>query len=302
MSLPKRVQAELEAAEALQAQMDQQALANAPQAIGISQVPPPVPNEPPSANPPPPPAPVPPPPPKEDFEHKYKVLQGMYAADVKNLSKQLSELTSQFQSFRETKAPAPEPVKATVDPKDVEAFGADLIEMVQRYAERQAAEVERRLTALEATVHGVAAQSAQTQEQTFYATLNRIVPDWRDINVDPRWLAWLGQRDPVYGAPRQAALDQAFSRLDAEHVASVFNAFVASLPAAPAPASLEDQVAPSSVSSTPPAAPAARPVITQKSITDFYNDVSRGRYVGRESEQARLEAEINAALAEGRVR
>lgn len=37
-------------------------------------------------------------------------------------------------------------------------------------------------------------------------------------------------------------------------------------------------------------------------VTAFYNDVARGKYAGREREQERIEALINQALAEGRIR
>jgi hypothetical protein len=47
---------------------------------------------------------------------------------------------------------------------------------------------------------------------------------------------------------------------------------------------------------------ASKVLLTEKQITDFYNDVARGRYRGREAEQQRIETEINNAISEGRVR
>lgn len=307
MTLPKRVQADLQAAEALEAKIQQErAQPDNTVADAAALVATPPPNEPQSA-PPEPVAPEPPPPPpqpREDFEQKYRTLQGKYSAEVPQLQRQLNELNAQHQRMlaeqakREQKA---EPQAA--DPKDIENFGADLIEMVRRYIGQQDTAYEQRFAALEQKVSGVSHQSATTLEQTFYATLDQLVPDWKDINTDQRWLAWLGETDPVYGAPRQAALDAAHERMDVQRVANVFRAYKASLPPpAKPPSSLANQVAPSGAASAQPTAAPAKPVLSQKAITDFYNDLGRGRYAGREAEAASIEAEINLAVAEGRVR
>jgi hypothetical protein len=310
MSLPKRVQADLQAAEALEAKMlEQRSQAPATvQSVASLSVPPAA-NEPPSEPqqaPPVEPAPAPVAP-KDDFEHKYKVLQGMYAADVTRLNKQSGAVTSQLQTLaaelQALKAVREAPTQpAPADPKDLENFGADLIEMVQRYAERKAAETESRIAALERQVLGVTQSTAATLEQSFYATVDQLVPDWRELNENPRWLAWLGEVDPVYGAPRQAALNAAHQKMDAPRVAAVFNAYKATVPAPPPQSSLANQVAPSGAASVVPASTAPKPVFSEKSITDFYNDLGRGKYAGRQAEADAIEAQINAAVAEGRVR
>lgn len=310
MDHSKRVQADLQAAEALEAQL-QAPTSGAPVVTSVADL-----VAPPAANPPPneptqqqaPVEPVAQPaPPKEDFEHKYRVLQGMYSADVASTKKQLSEMERRFAGVvdelttlkaRETSA-APAPA---VDSKDVENFGADLVEMVQRHMDKVLALVNTRLGTLEQKVNGVTQQTALTQEQQFYATLGTLVPDWKEINVDQRWLAWLAQEDPVYGAPRQAALDVAHQRMDPVRVASVFKAFKDGLPPPPAPSSLADQVAPSGAASVVPVATPPKPFLSEKAINDFYRDLGRGFYAGREAEANQIEAEINAAVAEGRVR
>jgi hypothetical protein len=262
---------------------------------------------------------TPPPPPAEDWAQKYRTLQGMFAqktgelqAQNKTYASQLAQMQQQLDALMQSrKEEAKE--KPQVDPKDIENFGADMVEMVQRYAERvfqsmsdqfgKAAQVlDGRVAALEKAVTGVTTRTEATLEQQFYAALKGAVPDWEQINQDQRWLDWLGETDPVYGVPRQAALDRGREALDAQRVANIFNTFKASLPQKRQD-SLANQVAPNGAAAPNPAPQQqTKPVITQKFIEKFYNEYAKGRYAGRDEEANRIIAEIDEAAAQGRIR
>lgn len=314
--LPKAIQAQLEKAEAIEQQMSDAAkppptaletgAAQAQQAEAPPQVPPSP--EPPAAPQPPAPAPVPQQPqqPQVDWEHKFRTVQGMLSERdrrIDALERKLSEKAAE--------APKP-PEKPSADPKDIEDFGKDLVEMVMRNSEKLMAkyqsmleELGGRVARLEQGVSAANETSAFTAEQVFLTKLGQAVPDWEQINVDQRFLGWLSEVDPIYGQPRQAALDAASQRFDAQRVANIFLTFKRQLTAVqpPSPSALETQVSPSASAGTPQPQPAPnKPVYTQKQLTDFYNDVARGRYRGREAEATQIEAEINNAIAEGRVR
>lgn len=251
----------------------------------------------------------------EDWEQKFRSLQGRMrseSADAQAANKQLLSQMAQMQQQITVLASAKATeAKPAADPRDVENFGPDMLEMVHRYADRlvqnaytqlneSVKAVADRVTNLETSVTGVTQRTEVTLEQQFYAALAGAVPDWQQINLDERWLEWLAAQDPVYGAPRQAALDMARERLDAQRVVNIFNEFKRMLPAVPPRPSLADQVAPTTVSAqTPVAAPAAM-FLSQKFVERFYNDKAKGRIVGAEAE--RIEAEINRAAAEGRIR
>lgn len=270
------------------------------------------------------PAPAPVQEPQEDFRQKYLSLKGMFDSMVPNLQKQLAQSESKTADFasqvaalraemEKLKTPATKPAEA-VDPKDVQEFGLEMVEMAQRAAERVLAQwgaqinakfdsVDKRVADIEAALKGIGQQTAATAGQTFEARLSALVPNWEQINVDSRWLQWLAETDPVFMRPRQVALDEAAAALDPEKAAKIFNAFLATLPATPttpAPSALEAQVTPSSGGS-PVSVQAAKPVFSSKQIEAFYADMARGRYRGREVEAAAIEAEINRAIAEGRV-
>lgn len=313
MALPRNVERQLAEAETLHqslqdaaAQPQTDVIDNASQLAPAASAP--------AVEPPPPlahPAPVEP---KIDYEQKYKTIQGMYNAEVPRLQSQnrsmesdLVALKEQVRALSQAAQQAAKPAaKQATDPKDIEAFGADLIDMVQRQASASHAalrdEFAARITALEATVNGVSQKANDSLESQFYASLRAMVPDWQQINTDERWLAWLGEEDPTFGLPRQAALERAHSIKDAGRVAALFVQFKNALPK-PKQESLDSQVAPTSTGAPTPTtqAEAPRQRISQKFVQSFYREVAQNKYRGREAEAARIENEINLAAAEGRI-
>lgn len=317
-NLPPAVQQQVEAAEALLAASNQTAQPQAPTEAEPAQEPAPQ-NEPPAQEAP---AQQPTAAPQADdvWERKYKTLQGLFNAEVpklqqrnKDLSAQLHEAIERMDKLAQQQSQKPEPQKPTLDPQDVENFGSDLVEMVQRQTQRVLGSVaakldgvvasfEARLASVEQALKGTTQTVAVTAEEVFFNKLASVVPDWEQVNASENFLAWLGEADPIYGQTRQAALTAAQQNLDVARVSAIFNAFKATLPKAnPAQGNLAKQVSPKTAASAPPA-PTEKPVVTQAQIQAFYKEVATGKYRGREVEAAQLEAIINEAIADGRVR
>lgn len=320
MALPPQVQAALDAAEATLA------AGNPAPTMGEADATQANPFEPVVASPPPvevmlEPAPAPAPAKQEDpaWEARYKSLQGLFNKEVPALQQQvkvlegnLHEAVARLDRASTEKEQVPQK-SLQADARDVESYGEDMVAMVSRVAQgviTQAAQaLEARASALETKVaqlsdamQGATQAVALTAEQAFFERVDKLAPEWETINGSQAFLAWLAEADPVYGIPRQLALDDARTALDAVRVASVFNAFAPTAPVpAPAPDLLDAQISPRSVASPAPAA-TDKTVITQAQITAFYDDVRKGAYRGNEVEGIRLEGIINTALAEGRVR
>lgn len=317
MALPQAVQRQVEAAEALLTGGTQPA--DQPQAETQAQ---PEPQQEPTAaesvsTPQPSPAPQQP---QNEWEQRYKVLQGKFNNEVPSLHHQVKDLTRKLQDqsermeqlsrSQETKQAEQ---KQAADPKDVDAFGADLVEMVQRVTQQTLGGItakmdgllsgfQQRLAYVEQQLQGTSQTVAYTAEQTFFAQLSKAVPDWEKINADQRFLTWLGEVDPVLGSNRQAALDTAQKNMDANRVAAIFRAFESALPKTPVKPgnNLSKQISPSSVASAAPT-PTDKPILTQAQVQAYYKDVATGKYRGREAEAAKLESIINQALAENRI-
>lgn len=255
--------------------------------------------------------PAPPVPPAVDWEQKYRSLQGVFNSQVPALQGQVKALQDQMEAIK-AKTPEPAP-KPDADPKDAEVFGADVVDMVVRTAKGllvpQVASLQSRVAKLEQLADSLMQTSTVTAEEVFFRAVDAEVPDWEAINRDQRFLDWLAEVDPVYRQPRGAALTQARQALDARAVVAIFKVFKQqteppkpAAPAAPRP-SLQQQVSPgSTTASVTPTAPSAKPLVTQREIEVFYNELAQGKWRGREQQAAAREAEINQALAEGRVR
>jgi hypothetical protein len=310
MSLPTPVQRQLDAAAAAQQALNTPATEPAPPAVEVPKEPEPAPPAPALQAPAPAPTPAAP----VDTENALRTLRGRMEAEqrraneaIRLAQEQNAQLQQRLAHLEQAAAQKPnEPAKDTQDHKD---FGEDLVEMVRRQSALQlqqfqsvATKLEGRIAALEQSINGVSQRTTMTLEQQFYATLDGLVPDWRAINDDERWLAWLAEVDPIFGAQRQAALTDAHNAFDAKRVANVFAKFKAELPKpTPAP-SLASQVAPSSAPAAAPTPAPAKPFVSEKEIVAFYRDIAQGKYRGRQADQARKEQEFNLAIAEGRVR
>lgn len=315
-ALPPSVQRQLDEATALEAQL--YGPAPTPTVVNTdvpqpAETPQPAPAE---------PAPVeqPAPQPEEEtFRQRYNVLQHKYNAEVPRLHAQLREavanitqLTAEVQCLQQ--ATAQQPTSVPQDEEDAERFGEDLMAAIDRRATALAqqmlqsrdGEITQYIRSLEAKLENVGERVVQTDQERFYAALAQRVPQWESINGNQAWLAWLSEVDPVYGQPRQAALDAAANALDANRVAAIFNAFneltgkpVDAKAKETARKQLERQIAPQPASASAPSQ-AAGEHWTQADYERAY-DPRIHRQVGPE-QAAQMMAEADKALAEGRVR
>lgn len=317
MSLPRAIQKQVEDADALVAQMNGQP-ANTDTDPAPDPQPDPQPPEPQPQNvsPEPDPKPVVP---EETWERKYNILQGKYDAEVPRLHAQMRELNAQLQQLIADNAvlkaqkPEPtEPAKTLITEQDKEAFGSDLLDLIDRATEQKIAgyrdteaQLKAEIAELKGKLGNVSERQVVSDKDRFLAGLSQQVPDWQVLNTDDGFLAWLAEVDPVYGLPRQTALNNAYEMLDATRTANIFKQYKALT--APAQTqqnkpNLQSQVAPTR-SRTSPAPATASPekrLFSQNEITQFYEEWRRG-FIDND-EAVRLEKEIHAAIAEGRIR
>ena len=259
--------------------------------------------------------------PDEKWAHKYHTLKGMYDAEVPRLHSELREMKAQLQQLaadnaelKEAKtAPAPTAASLITD-EDKEAFGPDLIDLIERATEAKVAtlrateaELRSQVKELKGQLGNVTERQVMSDKDRFLVGLGQQVSDWEQINVDPGFIEWLQEVDPVYGIPKNVALNNAYENLDINRVANIFKAYKQTLaPAAPPPVQnrqqeLQRQVAPTRTRTTSqPNEGMDKPIFSTQDIEKFYSDWRRGYYT--DDEAASMESQINAAVAEGRVR
>lgn len=262
-------------------------------------------------------------PPSDDqaWERRYRTIQGKYnaevprlTADLKDLRNQLATALTEIDRIKALKAEASQSQQPLVTDKDVEAFGSDLIDVIDRKAREVAGnmvstrmrELETENSRLKEQLTGVSERQVTNDRRTYFMELARMVPDYEALNVDQGFMDWLAEVDPLSGASRQDYLTSAWNAFDASRTAALFNTYKETL-ARPAPVSqpkqqLQRQVAPgtSKASSAAPT-PASAKIWTVGEIEQFYHNVRRGQFHGKDAERVSIEAEIDQAVAEGRV-
>jgi hypothetical protein len=264
-------------------------------------------------------------PPSPDWEARYQTLQGKYNTEMAELRGQvrsLQDILATSQQQREQPREQPTHTGTTVPAADVDAYGQDLIDGVNRWVDARyatrIAELERRVGAAEQNGQSIRQLELHSAATSVEASLDRALPEWRSINVDPNFVAWLATEDPFSGQRRQDMITRAYESGNAARTLAFFQAYQREhtavspsptiLPTQTAPAAdrlpLADLAVPGRAPTAAPPAPGApsKRIWTTSEISAFYRQAQRGAYRDRPEEYARIEADIIAAPLEGRVR
>lgn len=313
-------------------------------------VPPPA-HTPEPSEPPAPPAPqpasptspqTPPAPPAEEltadqWRHRYLSMQGRYqqtATALGAMQEQMQEMGDELmrsqQEIERVRGAGPHPgVQPAVPaptqfltPEEIQAYGPEFIDVVQRAAR---ASIMPDLQNLQGGMQQAVKQIGQRVQKVTVGSvqqqLDSALPEWRALNVDPRFKAWCNSPDIYSGQVRGRLLNAAFQAADAPRVLAFFKGFLAEEQATgqlPDPQTIEpappprtpaiplDSLAapgrPRPANGNNPAAPADKPIFTRNQIAGFYQAVRQGHYSGRDAEKNAMEQSIFLAQREGRVR
>ena len=291
MALPRGVQEQADQAKAIQAQLSGQ-----PQDADPTVTTPPSPELDDKGEP-------------VDWEKRFKGLQRTHQKTTEELTAlrgNNEQLAAEAADIKKLLDKADEADPATQAPVFTEAeikeYGQDFLDMVVRVAGNINAgkthdDIAEELQKVKGTLNNIVTTQVQTEEDRFYSTLDKMVPDWEQINESDAFKAWLKEKMPLTASERQRFLEAAQKRFDVETVASFFTTFKGE----------------SGVSYMPDTktAPGNQPIVeggqetfivTQAEIANFYDECKKGMWKGRETEARENEMKINRAIKEGRVR
>lgn len=247
------------------------------------------------------------------WKHRFDTVQGILNAEMPRLHAQLKEQAAQIQKLQERPVEEDPRNDDARDVKDVEDYGADLIDMVNRKAEtivrkvlaQEIAAFRKEIGAVQEQVGQVSNHVAQSAEERFWGEVMTLVPDWRQVDSDPSWIQWLDTTPEFAEDTYRELASKAIAKGDAQKVAKLV-ALWKGPQAVPTPqpqpdpqAELRRQVAPSSTKSNQPTLPAGK--IWTRQEYEAAMDVRNVQRLGPK-EAERLEADANKAVAEGRVR
>lgn len=259
-----------------------------------------------------------------DWEQKYRTLDGKYTAEVPRLQAQNNVLKDRLdamekQILADKSAKATPPVETAVErllnSEEIEDYGEDMISVVKRAAREEFGPELSKLREENEQLRGELGQVedniASTSQSSLFDSMDRDLPEWRSINTNPEFLDWLSQADVYSGLTRQDLLTKAFESQDTSRVMRFFRGFKAEqtpdvTAATPTQesqgSSLDTLVAPGKPKgSTDTGGARSENIWTEKSIAQFYRDVQKGQFKGRDPEKDALERDIFAAMKDGRI-
>lgn len=325
MALPKQIQAQIDAVAAYEQQVaDANKPADEPKPDDQTTPEDPKPEEVKNAEP----VPVEPTKTQDDdnsdkWKQRYLSLQGQFNSQMSTLQQQVKTLTERLEETTEqlakkTEQPPAEPTEL-VTTKDVEAFGDDLVDLARRIAREEFGKRETKyldkIEALETQLteaKGQVGEVAQTQHKNatemFFDSLTRALPTWEQIQSTPECQAWLANRIPGSSATWNDALQYAAQQRDIGKVLEVFETFFEKNPAlnpkakqqqSSAKSELQRQVAPGK-SSASSAQGTQKRVYNSAEYQAESNRIVRLMQQGKHDEALRIQADLDAALTEGR--
>lgn len=193
----------------------------------------------------------------DEWEQRYRTLQGKYDSEVAPLRAQVQGLERVIATMSSeprpaaTPTPAPAATTVVIPDKDKEEFGEDLIAAARRWARAEVSEEIRGLRSDLDAIKGDVSKTASAQHDTVVMTgrqsvmaaldrdpeLGAAAPNgaratdgatnqWRVINDNPQFITWLQQDDPFSGQNRLRLLREAFDAGNAPRMKTIFKAFM----------------------------------------------------------------------------
>lgn len=269
-----------------------------------------------------------------EWARRYNSMRGRYDALLRTngaMEQQMTQLgqelvrtqnlVSQLQQAPPQAQAQPGNHNNLITDEDRASYGDELIDMATRAARGAVAP---ELEELRNENKRLTQRVQNTGKRELFATLDREVPTWRALNNAVQFKAWLRLPNIYTGALRGNMLKAAVDGAEAPKVISLFKDFLAEAAATgqqvPQAQQIEQQ-APAAVphvaalaldtlaapgrarpASGDTQVPADKPIYTRDQISRFYSDSRKGLYAGREAEYRAIEADLQKAQGEGRIR
>lgn len=236
----------------------------------------------------------------EAAENRYRTLAGMIHVKDEEI-RRLQELIAQFADAKPNDQ-QPQASQGPDEQKDIDEFGADMVDMVKRVVSRALGDVYRRLAALEQNTTQAQQVMTETRKERFERRLTELVPNWREIDVTPEFGVWLKSSNARLELAQRYMADY-----NAEGIAELFQMYMlqngmyqpkAADTQVEQQKRLEKKVAPAkSVASAQQPVSSEKKTWTRTEIAEVYRN--RRSYDAKTF--AELEREIAQAQREGRV-
>ncbi len=186
----------------------------------------------------------------EALQHKISVLEGKLNKEpprlheeIKRLNAVVTNQNSLIENMRGGKAESPEEdeaptPRAKLNPKSYEDYGEEFVNMAE-HLNKQSEEFEGLITDAKKTrdqINTVDKKLSESRQASFDERMTRELSNWKELDQDPGWHAWLSEPYGHSRLTRQQVLEDAVSEGSEKDVAGMFKEWkpeLADTPAAP---------------------------------------------------------------------
>ena len=222
---------------------------------------------------------------------------------------QLKELKDQILYWKDKAAAAPEVdiFDSVVTDADKDTIGTEAVDVIKRLTSKASEaqvnplklEIERLNKEKESTRKNKEEQESKDSSDKFLTSLEGLVSNWREIDINPEFLIYMDNVDEYSGYPRSTLFKRAYTANDVGRVAGFMKDFVKSQKPE---VTLEEMVGPTGSSTV--ASPAHKQegeVIPISFVEEFENAVIKGHYKQKSNEANKIQTKIDLAFKEGRI-
>lgn len=236
------------------------------------------------------------------WEQRFRVTEGLLAtertgrtSDAQATRQRIAEMQTQIDALQAGVPAAPTDLTRFFTAEQIEKFGEEQCRTMATAAEA-AADAKIR-TAIETQVKPLVdarkadqVSAAQAASDRFTDALTEAYPNWRAVDVDPGWLAWLAQPDEATGLHRQTILDNYGQRRDAARIAQMFRQYEGTTQPPVPPLAPHGNAANGNGAPPAPTPVATKGKPTKAEIQDFYKRKALGKV--KEPEREEFEARL----------
>jgi hypothetical protein len=243
-----------------------------------------------------------------DWKSRYKSLRSHHDATIYDLRQELASLKATYVDLHkknivlvkqlEEKVGVDESSMFTDEEREV--LGVEAIQALQK-ATRNAVEPLKRQLDEERDMRvrqqeASAKRLGEENRVSFISRFSKLVPNYQKIDSDQNFLKYMAGIDPASGYDRTTLFQRAVSNGDVSRAAEFYKDYLKRLNP------LDSKITPTGVPGNQPNTSGNKEIITKAFIDQFYNDIIKGKYRGKDSLQRETEAKIDRAVLEGRIR
>lgn len=264
---------------------------------------------------------------EDEWKHKYEVLQGKYNAEVPRLNAEVRLLKTETDAYKvhmgelqrqmEDVLKSSNPSSPSVADADIESiksieeqYGSEFVGKLRNLFNK---EFQNTLKPYNEKLADIEARQNRSAWDTYFNAISSRIPNWQSINRDPAFIEWLSNnRQQFSNKSYMDILRDSHAMADTHAVVKIFETYLTSINTTPVDAAtpstppnrgdLESMVSPGkSKTNTTPVRQNDEFVSVAK-IEQFYDDLRRGKYAGKEIEARKLDEFYTQAVASGRVK